>query len=102
MAVPGTKTGQPLSHARPLVRLRAIGLGRARALLHLAARVEAPLLAQALGVTPGTAVRWSELVGRTYSGYVARTGASTADRSNPAKDRHQPRQPQPSSPADLR
>lgn len=48
---PGMKAGQPLSHARATVRLRALGLppgpGRARALLHLAARVEAPLLAQA-------------------------------------------------------
>lgn len=73
---PGTKAGQPLSHARATVRLRALGLppgpGRARALLHLAARVEAPLLAQALGITAGTAVRWSELAGRTYSGYVDR------------------------------
>lgn len=73
---PGMKAGQPLSHARATVRLRALGLppgpGRARALLHLAARVEAPLLVQALGVTAGTAVRWSELAGRTYSGYVDR------------------------------
>ncbi|MFF3918503.1 hypothetical protein ACFYZB_34535 [Streptomyces sp. NPDC001852] len=45
---------------------------RARALLHLAARVEAPLLAQALGITAGTAVRWSELAGRTYGGYAER------------------------------
>jgi hypothetical protein len=73
---PGAKAGQPLSHARALVRLRDIGLhpgpGRSRALLHLAARIEAPLLAQALGMTPGTAVRWSDLAGRTYSGYVVR------------------------------
>jgi hypothetical protein len=73
---PGMKAGRPLSHARATVRLRALGLppgpGRARALLHLAARVEAPLLAQALGITASTAVRWSELAGRTYSGYVDR------------------------------
>jgi hypothetical protein len=73
---PGTKAGQPLSHARAVVRLRGLGLhpgpGRSRALLHLAARIEAPLLAQALGIHPSTAVRWSDLAGRTYSGYVAR------------------------------
>jgi hypothetical protein len=84
---PGTKAGQPLSHARAVVRLRNLGLppgpGRARALLHLAARVEAPLLAQALGITASTAVRWSELAGRTYSGYVDRViGAGTATRHN--------------------
>lgn len=73
---PGAKAGQPLSHARAVVRLRQLGLhpgpGRSRALLHLASRVEAPLLAQALGIHPGTAVRWSELAGRPFSGYVAR------------------------------
>jgi hypothetical protein len=35
-------------------------------------RVEAPLLAQALGITASTAVRWSELAGRTFNGYVDR------------------------------
>jgi hypothetical protein len=73
---PGTKAGQPLSHARAVVRLRQLGLhpgpGRSRALLHLASRVEAPLLAQALGIHPSTAVRWSELAGRPFGGYVAR------------------------------
>ncbi len=73
---PGTKAGQPLSHARAVVRLRQLGLhpgpGRSRALLHLASRVEAPLLAQALGIHPSTAVRWSELAGRPFSGYVVR------------------------------
>jgi hypothetical protein len=73
---PGVKAGQALSHARAVVCLRWLGLypgpGRSRALLHLAARIEAPLLAQALGVAPSTAVRWSDLAGRTYSGYVAR------------------------------
>ncbi|MFF7232643.1 hypothetical protein [Streptomyces sioyaensis] len=73
---PGVKAGQPLSHARAVVRLRRLGLhpgpGRSRALLHLVARLEAPLLAQVLGITPSTAVRWSDLAGRTYSGYVAR------------------------------
>ncbi|WP_327138543.1 hypothetical protein OG585_53460 (plasmid) [Streptomyces sp. NBC_01340] len=81
---PGMKAGQPLSHARAGVRLRRLGLrpgpARSRALLHLAARIEAPLLAQALGITPRTAVRWSDLAGRTYSGYVARVVRTTPDR----------------------
>ncbi|MFI6689697.1 hypothetical protein [Streptomyces sp. NPDC050485] len=80
---PGTKAGQPVSQARAVVRLQQLGLhpgpGRARALLHLAARIEAPLLAQSLGITPGTAVRWSELAGRTYNGYVARTTKKAID-----------------------
>jgi hypothetical protein len=32
----------------------------------------AALLAQALGITASTAVRWSQLAGRTYNGYVDR------------------------------
>ncbi|MFK4299855.1 hypothetical protein ABH924_005045, partial [Arthrobacter sp. GAS37] len=36
-----------------------------------AARVEPPLLAQALGISASTAVRWAELAGRPFSGYVA-------------------------------
>ena len=72
----GDEGGRPLSHARVVVRLRQLGLhpgpGRSRALLHLASRVEAPLLAQALGIDPSTAIRWSELAGRPFSGYVAR------------------------------
>jgi hypothetical protein len=71
---PGARAGQPLSHTRAVNRLRSLGLfpgpGRSRALLHLAARVEAPLLAQALGLHPTTAVRWAELAARPYSGYV--------------------------------
>ncbi|MDH6580451.1 hypothetical protein [Kitasatospora sp. MAP5-34] len=43
---PGTKAGRPLSTARAAVRLCRLGLhpgpGRSRALLHLAARIEAP------------------------------------------------------------
>lgn len=73
---PGTRAGRPLSTARAAVRLRRLGLypglGRSRALLHLAARIGARLLAQALGITASTAVRWSDLAGRTFSGYVAR------------------------------
>ena len=78
---PGAKAGAPLSHARAVVRLRRLGLlpgpGRSRAPLHLASRVEAPLLAQALGIHPSTAVRWSELAGRTFNGYVARLAKPT-------------------------
>lgn len=73
---PGSRAGQPLSQARAVVRLRALGLdpgpGRSRALLHLASRMEPALLAQILGITASTAVKWAEVAGRTFSGYVAR------------------------------
>lgn len=76
---PGARAGQPLSQARALVRLRALGLdpapGRNRAMLHLASRMEPALLAQILGITASTAVKWANVAGRTFNGYVARETA---------------------------
>lgn len=58
------------------VRLLQIGLkparARFRAFIHLVERLEAPILARILNLSPSTANRWSQLAGRTYGGYVGR------------------------------
>lgn len=73
---PGTREGQHFSEPRMKTRLRMIGLkagpARSRAMIHLAQRVDAPVLARTLDISYTSATRWSELAGRTYNGYVVR------------------------------
>jgi hypothetical protein len=63
-------------------RLKALGLKpgrvRARAMLHLAQRLDAPLLARMLGISFSTATQWQEFAGQEFGGYVGRVAALKA------------------------
>lgn len=82
---PGTREGQHFSEPRMKTRLRMIGLkagpARSRAMIHLAQRLDAPVLARTLDLSYTTATRWSELAGRTYNGYVVRAAQPGRTRS---------------------
>jgi hypothetical protein len=73
--LPGGLPGQPITASRLGGRLRALGIyaktGRRAALLDLAARLPAAVLADLLGLAPGTAVRWMRQAGGDWSSYAA-------------------------------
>jgi hypothetical protein len=78
---PGLLPGQPITAARLADRLRALGIpvqaSRRAALTGLAAQLPAAVLADALGLSPGTAVRWAHDAGTDWTRYaadLARTG----------------------------
>jgi hypothetical protein len=79
---PGRKPGHPRSHTWMTKRLKALGLKpgrvRARAMLHLAQRLDAPLLARMLGISFSTATQWQELAGQEFGGYVGRVASLKA------------------------
>jgi hypothetical protein len=72
---PGLLPGQPITPARLAGRLRALGIpvqaGRRAALTGLAAQLPAAVLADALGLQPGTAVRWMHDAGADWNRYAA-------------------------------
>jgi hypothetical protein len=72
---PGGMPGQPITPARLGERLRAIGVrampGRRAALIDLAAQLPAAVLADALNLSPGTAVRWMQQAGADWNRYAA-------------------------------
>lgn len=72
---PGLHPGRPLHPASLGARLRRIGVttmsGRRSALLHLASRVPAAVLAEALHLHPTTAVQWTSIAGGDWSTYAA-------------------------------
>ena len=72
---PGHLPGQPITPARLGERLRALGIyamtGRRAALTSLAAQLPAAVLADLLGITPGTAVRWIHHAGGDWNNYAA-------------------------------
>ena len=72
---PGLLPGQPITPARLAGRLRALGVpvqaGRRAALTGLAARLPAAVLAETLGLQPGTAVRWMHDAGADWNRYAA-------------------------------
>jgi hypothetical protein len=72
---PGLFPGRHLSPARLGERLGKLGIdaraGRRSALMHLAARLPAAVLAEALNLTPGTAVDWVRAAGGDWSSYAA-------------------------------
>jgi hypothetical protein len=73
---PGLDPGLPLTASQLGQRLGRLGVepapGRRSAIEHLASRMPAALLAQALGLSPGTAVRWSGATGADWATYAAR------------------------------
>jgi len=72
---PGLDPGLPLTAGQLGQRLRRLGIepaaGRRSALAHLAGSLPAAVLAQALGLSPGTAVRWAGTVGADWAAYAA-------------------------------
>jgi hypothetical protein len=71
----GQRPGRPLSEVRMSVRLRALGFplraARSTTLLHLAACIPAPILADLLGIHPNTANEWVSVAGGRWSSYAA-------------------------------
>lgn len=72
---PGLHPGRPLHPASLGARLRRIGVttmsGRRAALLHLASRLPAAVLAETLHLHPTTAVQWTSIAGGDWSTYAA-------------------------------
>jgi hypothetical protein len=72
---PGGMPGQPITPSRLGERLRTIGIrampGRRAALIDLAAQLPAAVLADALNLSPGTAVRWMHQAGADWNRYAA-------------------------------
>ncbi len=72
---PGLSPGRPLGAAHLGERLRRLGIptmaGRRAALVHLGARLPAAVLADLLGITPSTAVRWVRAAGGDWTTYAA-------------------------------
>ena len=71
----GLDPGLPLTASQLGQRLRRLGVrpaaSRRSALAHLAAHLPAAVLAQALGLSPGTAVRWAGKAGADWAVYAA-------------------------------
>ena len=72
---PGLLPGRPITPARLADRLRSLGIpakaGRRAALIDLAARLPAAVLADLLGLHPGTAVHWMHEAGADWNRYAA-------------------------------
>lgn len=72
---PGLRPGRPLTAAGLGRRLRLLGIdampGRRSALLHLAGRLPAAVLADLLNIAPTTAVRWVRTAGGDWTTYAA-------------------------------
>ncbi len=71
----GQRPGQPLSASRLGQRLTRINVGvrpgRRAALMQLAAELPAAVLADMLGIAPGTAVHWVRAAGGDWANYAA-------------------------------
>ncbi len=72
---PGLLPGRPITPARLADRLRSLGIparaGRRAALIDLASRLPAAVLADLLGLHPTTAVKWMHQAGADWIGYAA-------------------------------
>ena len=83
---PGLRPGTPLSAYQLGQRLRRLGIepasARRSALGHLAARLPAAMLAQVLGLSPLTAVRWAGSVGADWATYAAQLSRAKAGTGN--------------------
>ena len=83
---PGLGPGTPLSAPQLGQRLRRLGSepapARRSALGHLAARLPAAMVAQVLGLSPLTAVRWAGAVGADWATYAAQFTRAQAGTAN--------------------
>ena len=74
--IPGRHAGQHITADRLQQRLKRYGIERTRegrhaALLALAARLPAPILAERIGIHQSRAAAWVRMAGATYADYVA-------------------------------
>lgn len=74
--LPGRHAGEHITADTLLLRLKRYGIDRSRegrhaALLALAARLPAPILAERIGIDRSRAAAWVRLAGVTYADYVA-------------------------------
>jgi hypothetical protein len=74
--IPGRHAGQHITADRLQQRLKRHGIERSRegrhaALLALAARLPAPILAERIGIHQSRAAGWARMAGSTYADYVA-------------------------------
>lgn len=74
--IPGRHAGQHITADRLQQRLKRYGIDRSRegrhaALLALAARLPAPILAERIGIHQSRAAAWVRLAGSTYADYVS-------------------------------
>lgn len=74
--IPGRLAGQHITADTLLGRLKRYGIERSRegrhaALLALAARLPAPILAERIGIHQSRAAAWVRMAGNTYAHYVA-------------------------------
>lgn len=74
--LPGRHAGTHITADTLRARLKRYGIGRSRegrhgALLALAARLPAPILAERIGIHQARAAQWVRLAGSTYADYVA-------------------------------
>ena len=73
--LPDGLPGRPITASRLGERLRLLGIrtmpGRRAALTDLAAQLPPAVLADLLGITPGTAVRWAQQSGSDWTAYAA-------------------------------
>jgi hypothetical protein len=77
--IPGSHAGQHVSADTLQRRLKRYGIQRSRegrhaALLALAARLPAPILAERIGIHQSRAAAWVRMAGGTYADYVALRG----------------------------
>ena len=83
---PGLRPGTSLSAYQLGQRLRRLGIkpapARRAALGHLAARLPAAMVAQVLGLSPLTAVRWAGSVGADWATYAAQFSRAQAGTAN--------------------
>jgi len=74
---PGHHPGRPITPSRLGDRLTPLGIdaraGRRAALLQLGSQLPAPVLADALGITPTTATDWVKAAGGDWANYAADT-----------------------------
>lgn len=72
---PGGIPGRPLQTENIRAQLVDLGIkphdNRKTALFHLAATIPTPVLADLIGITSNTAVRWAALTSRSWSTYIA-------------------------------
>ena len=77
--LPGRHAGMHITADRLRQRLKRYGIdrsveGRHAALLALAVRLPAPILAERIGIHQARASQWARLAGGTYADYVAVRG----------------------------
>ena len=92
---PGHLPGRPITPSRLGDRLSPLGIdaraGRRAALLQLGSQLPAPVIADALGITPTTATDWVKAAGGDWANYAAATARTRV--AQPRQEPHQMQHP---------